>query len=57
VPVQCVDRRFDNRFRRRLIRIADRQENDVLASITPPGRLDVHSPSSGAPTRDAIDQG
>ena len=55
MPAQRIDGRVDDGLRRRLVRIADRQKNDILALVAQPCRLHVDAPGIGAPRGDAID--
>ena len=56
MPAQRFDRRFDHRLRRRLVGIADGQDDDILAGVAQTRRLDMHAPGPGAPPDNAIDQ-
>ncbi len=56
MAAQRIDRRVDDRRRRRLIGIADCQKNDILALVAQPCRLHVDAPGAGAPPGNAIDQ-
>jgi len=47
--------RVDDGLRRRLVGIADRQKNDILALVAQPCRLHVDAPGIGAPRGDAIE--
>jgi hypothetical protein len=48
VVAQRGDGRLDDYFRRLLVGITDSQEDDVLARLLPPPRLDMDGPGIGA---------
>ena len=56
MTAQRIDRRVDDRLRRRLVGIAHRQKNDILTLVAQPCRLHVDAPYAGGPLADAIDQ-
>ena len=55
MAAQRIDRRVDDRLRRRLVGIAYCQKNDILTLVAQPCRLHVGAPGIGAPCGDAID--
>jgi hypothetical protein len=55
MAAQRIDRRVDDRLRRRLVGIAYCQKNDILTLVAQPCRLHVDAPGIGAPCGDAID--
>ena len=55
MAAQRIDRRVDDRLRRRLVGIADCQKNDIPALVAQPCRLHLDAPGIGARRGDAID--
>ena len=56
VAPQCLDRRVDDRFRRRLVGVADGQKDHVVTGIAAAHPFRVNAPGSGLFARDAVNK-